>query len=533
MGRRGARSKYDDGFEWREYVRTTILLRRRERQERRAAATDAALGKAVSAGQFGMGAVAGFVGRLLQQLRDFGARVLALIAHPVLILFGWLGTQLRSLGAAAGGVLSRSSAGFIRLLRSAFAAGWTGVVHGWRSLCQLFVGGWAHVMQPLSSARATEFGRGLGQDRLPIVLRFAGYGLIGAGLARIAFDGLDVFAGSAIVLGISVATLASRGFSRLGHDIAGMGPRVRASAAHLFSRFSQPALPSLARVSVAVLACMIGAGLYTVLPNSGVPDVGLVETGSIGQANTSAQRVSRSGVPLPERAPSTSNWAALDFSQFSGLNFITNAFSGLSGHALIEGRARVMSGDTLVIGDSVIKLAGIDAPVRSQTCQRPRARRWRCGVAAERALRRLVGRGQLTCEPVAQDGDNVFTARCSRGATDLAERLVQRGFVFADASQGSDYLDLQEQARAAKRGIWRGEAQHPSAFRQKRWQQAKTKSPDGCPIKGRMHTKRGKFYLTPWSVSYERYRVRERRGDRWFCSEQEALQAGWRPVEQS
>ena len=59
---------------------------------------------------------------------------------------------------------------------------------------------------------------------------------------------------------------------------------------------------------------------------------------------------------------------------------------------------------------------------------------------------------------------------------------------------------------------------------------ARKKAPDGCPIKGRALS-RGKYYLLPWTRRYHAYSVRRKRGDRWFCSEQEALQAGWKLME--
>ena len=42
-----------------------------------------------------------------------------------------------------------------------------------------------------------------------------------------------------------------------------------------------------------------------------------------------------------------------------------------------------------------------------------------------------------------------------------------------------------------------------------------------------------RVYVLPWSASYERIRIRTGRGERWFCTEKEALEAGWKPVERS
>jgi hypothetical protein len=34
----------------------------------------------------------------------------------------------------------------------------------------------------------------------------------------------------------------------------------------------------------------------------------------------------------------------------------------------------------------------------------------------------------------------------------------------------------------------------------------------------------------PWSPWYEKVRIDPGKGERWFCSESEAMAAGWRPV---
>jgi hypothetical protein len=50
----------------------------------------------------------------------------------------------------------------------------------------------------------------------------------------------------------------------------------------------------------------------------------------------------------------------------------------------------------------------------------------------------------------------------------------------------------------------------------------------GCKIKGNISAKGEKIYHLPGSSSYERTAINERAGERWFCSEDEAVAAGWR-----
>lgn len=49
-------------------------------------------------------------------------------------------------------------------------------------------------------------------------------------------------------------------------------------------------------------------------------------------------------------------------------------------------------------------------------------------------------------------------------------------------------------------------------------------------IKGNINSKGSKIYHTPSSGQYNRVEIDERKGERFFCSEAEALAAGWRPA---
>jgi hypothetical protein len=52
----------------------------------------------------------------------------------------------------------------------------------------------------------------------------------------------------------------------------------------------------------------------------------------------------------------------------------------------------------------------------------------------------------------------------------------------------------------------------------------------GALIKGNINSKGGKVYHTPLSGQYGRVEIDESKGERYFCSEEEALAAGWRPA---
>ncbi|MCL4764605.1 MAG: thermonuclease family protein [Hyphomicrobiaceae bacterium] len=217
-----------------------------------------------------------------------------------------------------------------------------------------------------------------------------------------------------------------------------------------------------------------------------------------------------------------------------GAAFLAGA-TGLSGlfAQTVEGRAVAISGDALRIGEAEIRLAGIEAPDPGQRCSRPGNRRWRCGAAARDALAQRVRGASVSCTLSGSDGTGRALGRCTARDQDIAEGLVREGHVFAEAGLFSKYAGQEEEARAEKAGLWRGEAERPSEARAKaserqarEWEEAARTAPGGCPVKGQVVSGR-KYYVPPGSADYARIRVRGRRGERWFCSEEEALAAGW------
>lgn len=49
-----------------------------------------------------------------------------------------------------------------------------------------------------------------------------------------------------------------------------------------------------------------------------------------------------------------------------------------------------------------------------------------------------------------------------------------------------------------------------------------------CLIKGNINSSRERIYHADNCMSYEKTQIDEGKGERWFCSEQEAIDAGWR-----
>ncbi len=136
--------------------------------------------------------------------------------------------------------------------------------------------------------------------------------------------------------------------------------------------------------------------------------------------------------------------------------------SGAGG--LIRGAAHVVDGDSLNIGRTRIRLVGIDAPEGRQTCKRG-GRDWDCGEDARRQLSQLVGGQTVSCRVRDRDKHARALAVCSTAREpNLNAAMVASGF---GVSYGG-YRREENEARAAKRGLWASEFQNPRDWRRER-----------------------------------------------------------------
>lgn len=203
------------------------------------------------------------------------------------------------------------------------------------------------------------------------------------------------------------------------------------------------------------------------------------------------------------------------------------------GGTQIKGRAIAVSGDTVRLNGRLIRLTGIEAPELRQSCQNGRGQQWACGAAARQAISRIVSRRPISCThsgSIGSGSSGILLGHCLSGNRDVGAELVAQGAVFAlSGLLFASYGSQEQEARNKRRGVWQGKAERPSAYRSKHWDIAKSEAPGGCPIKGQVRGGK-RVYVAPWAPDYSRATVRQGRGERWFCSENEALAAGWMPV---
>lgn len=202
-------------------------------------------------------------------------------------------------------------------------------------------------------------------------------------------------------------------------------------------------------------------------------------------------------------------------------------FASSASAAEIRGTVRVIDGDTLQVRGTRIRLHGIDAPETGQTCWTEQGTSWACGVwVTEQARQRLEGRA-VTCSPLDIDRYGRTVARCFHDGADVAENLISDGLAFAYLRYSKAYAQTERDASARDAGLHAMRIQSPAQFRQNR-SASSVSSVQGCVIKGNISASGSRIYHMPGQRDYGRTRISKNRGERWFCSEVDAMSAGWR-----
>ena len=226
----------------------------------------------------------------------------------------------------------------------------------------------------------------------------------------------------------------------------------------------------------------------------------------------------------------------------AGLILLTCAVSPAA--ADIVGRASAIDGDTIEIQGKRIRLHGIDAPESAQFCRDKDGQPYACGRIAAHVLSGYLANSRPTrCEVRDRDRYGREVATCYRAdGKDAAAFLVRHGHALDwKKYSGGAYAAEQAAAQAAREGMWQGEFDQPWDWRRG---QRKVTSNSGtasfarspahsddrrdCAIKGNINRRGDRIYHMPGSRSYAETRISPAHGERWFCSEEDAVRAGWR-----
>ncbi len=137
---------------------------------------------------------------------------------------------------------------------------------------------------------------------------------------------------------------------------------------------------------------------------------------------------------------------------------------GLAGtvHSRFDSHVQIIDAGTLRLDGTLVRLFGVDAPGKEQTCRDAAGAAYTCGQRAIAFLRMLVHGKMVNCTTGYSD----TTAICYADAKDLGQALVRAG--WAVRAPGTHLYRADEQAaRRAGRGMWAGAFEQPSQWRRR------------------------------------------------------------------
>ena len=147
------------------------------------------------------------------------------------------------------------------------------------------------------------------------------------------------------------------------------------------------------------------------------------------------------------------------------ITFFLILFSSASFSAkIIEGKAKIIDGDTIHIEKNKIRLHGIDAPEIDQTCT-IKDKLWNCGIESSLELKKLILDNKISCVVSDIDKYNRYIAECFINNKNINKLMVRNGWAIAYRYYSLDFVGDEKLAEKDKNGLWQGKFQEPYLYR--------------------------------------------------------------------
>jgi micrococcal nuclease len=191
---------------------------------------------------------------------------------------------------------------------------------------------------------------------------------------------------------------------------------------------------------------------------------------------------------------------------------------------------KIIDGDTIELqGGKRIRLIGIDAPEEGE-CLYQEAKEYlfsllnKQNIVLEEDVQKTDKYGR-TLAYVWKDNNFINLIMLKNG---LAKLLT----IPPNVKYVNEFIKAQKEAQEKSNGLWSktackqdAAANIPESPKSSPQVQSSNTS---CLIKGNISSSGEKIYHMPGQRYYEKTKIDEERGERWFCTEEEAISAGWR-----
>ncbi|MFM7557208.1 MAG: thermonuclease family protein, partial [Alphaproteobacteria bacterium] len=123
-----------------------------------------------------------------------------------------------------------------------------------------------------------------------------------------------------------------------------------------------------------------------------------------------------------------------------------------------SGKAKVLDGDSIKVGNNEVRLFGLDAPEYKQTCLDQNNQEYNCGINSRDFLQKLIAGKKVRCTYASKDKYDRFLGICYLEKLSINAEIVKNGMaVIYNFTESSDEMNaLEIQAKASKIGIWQG-----------------------------------------------------------------------------
>jgi micrococcal nuclease len=204
----------------------------------------------------------------------------------------------------------------------------------------------------------------------------------------------------------------------------------------------------------------------------------------------------------------------------------------------------VVDGDTIKVNIAgtvtTIRIIGINTPEVVD----PRKPVQCFGVEASNKAKELLTGAKVSLETDLTQGDKDIYGRSLRyvftsDGTDFGKLMIAEGYAFEYTynlpyKYQTEYKAAETYARENNLGLWSPDTCNGVASPVSTGSGTNTNTntnagaPEGCVIKGNISSSKEKIYHLPGCEDYDKTVINESAGERWFCTEEEAVAAGWR-----